>query len=482
MNRTGRRGSRPLVELVAWVALLAIVAASCSSDDDDAGGVGSQSAADGGSVDGAASGDDGAGDDGDGDGGSDGGTAAAGGDRVPIDSAVPVLDRGEIVAADLDGPSVELVTLQEDPYVGAAVYPRPDYEANPWSQWGQGIALGDGRVITAIGDHLGADANSYLYVYDPEARTLTQFADILSAIGHEPGSWGYGKIHSQMVDAGDGGVFFTTYYGSRRGINFGGSYDGDVLFRLDQATLDLQPITVPAPGHGVPSLATNGQGLIYGEAVDPLLDEDTYPAGGFFVYDATIGDVQQFAEDPRHEGFRNVMVDPAGTAWFAADGGGLFRYDPATEGIELTDIELPANLRASTLPDGDGTIYGITAEPWYLFAFEPDGSIRELGQASWYATSLALTPDQASFLYVPGAHGDSWRENTPVRAVDVTTGEQTDVVQLLDLVRDEFDLTLGGTYSITIDAGRNHAHIGFNAGPTEDSPWGEVVFVVVELP
>lgn len=395
---------------------------------------------------------------------------------------VPLLESGRTVPADLAGPGVELVTIQEEPFIGAAVYPRPDYEGNPWSQWGQGIALDDGRVITAIGDHLGADANSYLFVYDPEARTLTRFADVLSALDHEKGSWGYGKIHSQMVDAGDGGIYFTTYYGSRRGLSFDGTYQGDVLFRLDKATLDLQPVVIPVPRHGVPSLATDGNGLVYGEAVDPLLDDDTYPAGGFFVFDTAAGEILRFHEDPRHQVFRNIMVAENGTAWYAAEGESLFRYDPDSDRVEQSGIELAGPLRASTAPAGDGTIFGVTLEPYNLFAFDPDGEVRPLGQAVQYAASLALLPDESGVLYVPGAHGDSWEYESPLIAVDTETGEQTRIVELLEPIRDAFELTLGGTYSITIDPDRGHAHIGFNAGPTEDSPWGEVVFVVVELP
>jgi len=471
---SGSRWRRlPRVRIAGVLAVLVLIAAACSSGENSSERAGEVA---------------GGGDGGNGsveaESGADGESGAVGGDQAATDGSapVPLHDTGEAVGAELGGPASELVTLQDDPYVGVAVYPRPDYEANPWSQWGQGIALDDGRVITAIGDHLGADANSYLFVYDPEARTVTRFADVLSALDHSPGSWGYGKVHSQMVDAGDGGVYFTTYYGTRRGLSFDDSYQGDVLFRLDKETLELQPVAVPVPGFGVPSIASDGNGRIYGEAVDPLLDEDSYPQGGFFVYDTGEGSVTRFTEDERHEVFRNVMVQQDGTAWFAGDGGGLFRYDPAADEVELSDVRLTAALRASTTPASDGTIYGVTGEPWEFFAFEPGGEIRGLGAAQWYSASLALLPDESAFLYVPGAHGDSWFANSPLYAVDTSTGAQTTLVELLDPVRDEFGLVLGGTYSITVDPERNEAHIGFNAGPSEDDTWGEVVFVVVELP
>ncbi len=399
-----------------------------------------------------------------------------------LEFGLPVLAGGQTLSADLDGPRSEVTTLRESPYIGIAKLPRPDYEANPWSQWGQGIMLDDGRVISAIGDHLGADGNSYLFVYDPEDGTVTRFADVLSSLDHEDGSWGYGKVHSQMVDAGDGGIYFTTYYGTRSGLTFDGSYEGDVLFRLDTESLELTPIAVPVPGHGVPSLATDGAGLLYGEAVDPLLPEGRYPGGGFFVFDTTTGETTTFVENPEHAGFRSILVEADGRAMFARDGGGFFEFDPASDEVAGVDLGLGSELRAVTEPTSDGTVYGVTFDPYELFALDAGREVRELGEALWYSASLALLPDESGFLYVPGAHGDSSYDNTPLIAVDGTTGAQTRIVELFQMVKDEYDLVLGGTYSITVDPARNVAHIGFNAGRTVEDPWGEVMFLVVELP
>lgn len=463
------------------VAALSMLSAACSTDSDSAAETESgNTASDGDTETAGAVGDEtdaSSGDEADED-----GAVATARRRPVLNTDTPLLETGQVVAPELDGPTSELVTLADEPYIGAAVYPRPDYEANPWSQWGQGITLADGRVITAMGDHLGLDGNSYLFVYDPDDGTLTRFADVLGALDHESGSWGYGKVHGQMVDGGDGGIYFSTYWGSRRGLSFDGSYEGDVLFRLDAESLDLQPVVVPVPGFGIPSLAGDGLGHIYGEAVDPFLDRASYPGGGFFVYDVASGEVTTFQADPAHSGFRNVMVDQDGTAFYATDDGGLFTYDPLSEAISTSGIQLADRLRASTAPASDGTIYGVTDRPSFeLFALGPDGQLDALGSTPLYTTSLALLPDESGFLYVPGAHGQASRVGAPLIAVDPGSGEQTTLVELTDLIREEFGLVLGGTYSLTVDRDRGLAHIGFNAG-TADEPWGEVVFVVVELP
>ena len=399
-----------------------------------------------------------------------------------VDEQVGLLPGGRVVEPDLETHRVELTVLADDPLVAAAVYPRPDREGNPWSQWGQGIVVDDGRVVTAIGDHLGADGNSYLYVYDPQASTLARFADVLSALDHRPGGWGYGKIHSQMVDPGGDSVYFTTYWGTRRGLVYDEGYGGDVLFRLDKSTLALQPVAIPAPERGIPSLASNGAGLIYGEIVDPLVSDDLFPSGGFVVYDVTSGQVVRTAEDPVHDGFRNILVDEQGSAWFARDGGQLLRYDPAADETSEVDVDLGGMLRASTRPTADGTVFAVTQDPDRFLAIDPAGPVvRPLGEALGYTASIALLPDESGFLYVPGAHGRSATWGTPLIRVDGETGEQTVVVELADLLVDELGVTPGGTYSIVVDAEREVASVSLNAGTDPEEPWGEVVFVVVDL-
>lgn len=117
------------------------------------------------------------------------------------------------------GETVELTDLGEvdGAPVSAAVYPHPDYEGKPWSQWGQGMVGANGRFYySAIGDHLAKDG------YDPTSNTLTMIGDALSYVDHVPCTWGYGKIHSQMVPGPCGEIYFSTYWGSSRDLEFEG--------------------------------------------------------------------------------------------------------------------------------------------------------------------------------------------------------------------------------------------------------------------
>ena len=391
--------------------------------------------------------------------------------------------------AQPSGPSADAVTLQqgsgETPAVEAVVYPRPDYEGDPWSQWGQGLVLADGRFLSGIGDHLGRDGNSYLFAYDPERGQLTRFSDVLSRVGHAEGDWGYGKIHGQIVAGACGEAYVSTYWGTDQGIEFGGSYGGDLVLRLDTSTLELEPLGTPLPEHGIPSLAGPGSdGLVYGEAVVPAPDDPNgSKQGAFFAYDVTRNDVAFRADDERLNGFRNVIVSDDGTAYVSAAGGRLLVYEPGAEELRMHPEPLPGGfLRASTRPGPDGTVYGVTERPANLFALRPDGAIDDLGAAEGYTASVALDPDGSRFFYVPGAHGDSAElGGTPLIAVDTETGEHTTVVALNELAERELGLTLGGSYSVAVDPSGDRVYVGLNAGPDRNEPWGEVVLVVVDL-
>lgn len=385
-----------------------------------------------------------------------------------------------------DGPSAELVTLADGgdgPAVRGAVYPRPDYEGELWSQWGQGVVLDDGRFISAIGDHAGTDGNSFLYEYDPEADRLAQISDVQSLTDHQAGETGYGKIHAQMVLGPCGEVYAATYWGSHGDVAYGGNYRGDVLLRLDPDERTIENMGVILEEHGVPSMAGWAEGgLLYAEAANPELHDPQ--RGALAVLDMATGE-QVFAteDEESHRGFRAMAVDQDGGVMFSRDDGSLARWDPSTEEIGETDITLPGEfLRAATPPAPDGTVYAVTQDPDVLLAIGPDGELRELGEAAGYTASLAMAPDGSKLWYVPDAHGGAAESGTPVIEVDTQTGEQRTVVELDPLAREALGMSLGGTYNIGVDADGTTLYLGLNADePGSDNLFGEVVLVVVEL-
>jgi hypothetical protein len=393
--------------------------------------------------------------------------------------------------AAVQGPSAPLQPIGESGgvTVSAAVYPLPEGEGNPWSQWGQGVVLPDGRFVSALGDHLGRDGNSWFYEFDPATNTLTRTADVATALGHQPGDWGYGKVHAQMVLGPCDEVITASYWGTRTDIEIGGSYQGDHLLRYDPATHQISSLGVPIPAFGIPSLAISpDRRWIFGEAVDsssPTEDD----SGSFFVADATTGEVTFRDDSPDHTGFRSMLVTPAGEALYAAGGGSLFGFTPGTDAPRRLDGVLPGDkLRAASATAPDGTAYGITVEPDALFRLAPDGTVTDMGPIEGYTASLALSPDGSTLYYMAGAHGDAYTAGAPLMAVDTATGEHRTVVELQDLVGDALDLRVGGTYDVAVDPGGKRIYMGVNAGPAdpssedEDDTFGTIVLVVIDLP
>jgi len=381
------------------------------------------------------------------------------------------------------GVEAEVVQEQtaETPGVALVMYPRLDYEGKPWSQWGQGMATADGKFYSGLGDHHGADGNSFIYEYDPDSLTLTPIVDVLATVPHEPGAWGFGKIHAQMVMGGCGEIYVATYWGSRRGLTFTNGYEGDILLRLDPATRSTTNVGVILPEHGVASMAAAPDGsLVYAEAADPFGEK----VGSFVVLDPLTGEEIFSDDDPSHGGYRSIAVAADGSAYITWNDSGLARYDPVTNTLEETEAIMPGGLlRAATVPDADGRIYAVSRDPAMFFAIEPDGTITELGPAAGYTTSMALAPDGEHFYYVPDAHGGAWESGTPLIAVDTTTGESEVVVELNPLVEVLYGLQAGGTYNVVVSTDGSTVFVGLNAGdPATRDSFGEVVLAVVTLP
>lgn len=405
-------------------------------------------------------------------------TTTPGSSECDLPSGKPFIETDTVELADLG--EVDGVRVR------GAVYPHPDYEGRPWSQWGQGIVVSDGRFFSAIGDHHAEDGNSYIYEYDPSTNTLTTVGDVLSYVDHVPGTWGYGKIHSQMVPGPCGEIYFSTYWGSFRDIAFDGNYTGDILFRLDPFQRTLQPLGVPVEFHGQASMAAAPQfDVVYGEAVDPVgMDTEDVNRGPLFVYDVLAEEVVYTSPDEPHDGYRSILVDSSGVAYYSIGDGALQTYDPASGESQAHPDRIPGEtLRAVTAPGPDGSVFGVTEDPDVLFAMRPDGSFEELGEALDYTASVALAPDGSRFYYMPGAHGDAPDWGSPLISVDTTSGEQTVVAEVNSLVEEGLGYTVGGTYNIAVSADGGTVFMGVNVGPEgDDETFGEVVLLVLDLP
>jgi hypothetical protein len=379
----------------------------------------------------------------------------------------------------------EVVTVVDVPgsdlTIRAVTYPHPDYEGNPWSEWGQGIVV-DGRYYSAIGDHLGAEGNSYIYEFDPETGSLTRIADVASIVGETSNDWGHGKIHAQMVAGPCGEIYAATYWGTRRGIE-SVDYSGGVLIRIDPGSRTVANLGAPIPGFGIPSMASWPEGgLVYGEAADPNQPTGTN-AGPFFVYDVATGEVIFADDDTAHTGFRSIAVGPDGRAYVTFGEGSLSVYDPGSNSL-VDSVSIPGGrLRAATAPTSDGVVYAATDRPDAFFSIEPDGSVAQLGAPEGYTASMVYDEGKGLVYSVPGAHGDGYSFGTPIVELDPDSGAQSDMVELAPLIEGALGLRVGGSYGIAFDETTGRLFLTLNAGgPNDRDTFGEVVLVEVTVP
>lgn len=386
----------------------------------------------------------------------------------PVPSGIPWQEEETV--------TLEPIASDGEIEVYAAEYPLPGPTEGLWSQWGQGVVAADGRHFSAVGDHLGRDGNSWFFVYDPERRELTRFADVLSLVPHQQGAWGYGKVHAQMGLDGCGTVWATTYWGSRRNLRYGNGYEGDRLIsiRPDGETIaDHGPI---AGRYGMPTLTiAPGGRMLVASGVDPEKE-----GGVLVVYDTISGEVRYLVDDPRQDGFRALAVDPdTGGVLYSVGDRRLAQLDPATGEIGEADLVLPGRvLRAATEPTPEGYWFGVSNDDPALFTVRDD-RLETLGDPDGYTTSLAMAPDGERIFWLPDAHGGAWKEGAVIRAMDTATGGEAEVISLRRPFADRLGLLPGGTYSMVYDQGR--LIVGVNASPLDDdSGFGTVIMVVIE--
>ncbi|MGI9421328.1 MAG: hypothetical protein ACR2RA_26160, partial [Geminicoccaceae bacterium] len=349
------------------------------------------------------------------------------------------------------------VTTVEGPNgitVDFVAHPLPPYPGNPWSHWGEGLLASDGRYYTAIGDHLGPDGNSFLYDYDPASGTLRAIGDVLHAYGvHDKGAWGYGKVHGRISEDPCGLLYFSTYWGTRRGgLTYAGSYQGDLLMRYDPASQQLISLGAPMPKMGTPSTQMWSEGgLFYGEANHPATRRDNiWPKGKlFWVYD--LAEQKVVFQSERlidHGSGREIALDRDGRAYYSGAGRDLLRYDPKTNAeARIATFPHDGKLRASTRPAPDGKIFMTTNKERRAYLFDPEtASLKDLGGLPGDAASLALSPSGEEAYFTPGAHGQGREIGFPLMAID-REGAMRTIVELGPLIEAAGGPYPAGTYS-----------------------------------
>jgi hypothetical protein len=362
-----------------------------------------------------------------------------------------------------------------------------------WSNWGDGCLASNGKYYTSIGDHLGKDATSYVYEYDPATLILRRIVDVMQAIGQALGLFGHGKIHAGIHEGADGWLYFATYWGKPKEVDaaFEKGYPGSLLLRYDPRSGRTESLGAPVPKQGLPASHFDRQrGLLYFHAVYK---------GNVAVYDLNARKLKFLGGGDESAAQRTFLSDRSGRVYFSAVDGTLSYYDPQTNQLGKTKVRLPASpgakkaetgkadsLRAASRPGKDGVVYGMT-QAGRLFSFDPEKLVvKDLGPnfgKGEYTAVMVLSPDEKYLYYAPGAHGSGNKSGTPVLQYEIATGRRKVLAFLAGPLEQKYGYRIGGTYNLQIDATGERLFFTFNGAPVSDrGTFGQPCVAVVQVP
>src|SRR5262249_34209679 len=136
--------------------------------------------------------------------------------------------------------------------------------------WGDGCFASNGKYYTSVGDHLGTDATSRVYEYDPVLKTLRLRVDLAVALRQMLGRFGHGEVHSGMHEGPGRWLDFATYWGKPKQLDaaFEKGYPGSVLMRYHPKSGKVENLGAIVPKQGLPASHYDGKrGLLYFHAV-----------------------------------------------------------------------------------------------------------------------------------------------------------------------------------------------------------------------
>jgi hypothetical protein len=144
------------------------------------------------------------------------------------------------------------------------------------------------------------------------------------------------------------------------------------------------------------------------------------------------------------------------------------RYDPRNDRVTRLAVRIPGDgmLRAASRVDKDGIAYGISKDG-VVFAFDTNSErVKEIARAfvagKLYTAVCRLDPSDTYLYYVPGAHGRSGETGTPVIQFNVKTRRCKVLAFLNEIVRQQKNYNLGGTYGIALSDDGSQLFVSFN--------------------
>jgi hypothetical protein len=375
------------------------------------------------------------------------------------------------------------------PTIDFLFYPGQTYAGNPWSNWGDSLAVG-GKYYASIGDHRAPAGNAFVYEYDPATKKFRLLVDLRKLLDLPEGHYTPGKIHTRLDLGDDGRLYFATHRGSTKVTTDEYHYQGDWIIRCDPATAKSEVVAHgPVPKHCIPAGVLDPKRLIFygGTAAGTGKEGEGIQ---FFAYDVKAKKVLYAGPD----GPSRYMLFARSTGrlyYVPGNGEGpLMRYDPEAGGGPVK-IDAKLGLRAATQETPQGYVYtvsfgqGRTDAPLWSFNVKTEKS-EELGPAAvgsvGYIASLDADPTGRYLYYIPGAHGASDADGSPVVQFDVKTRQKKVIAFLHPFYKEKYGCALKGTYSSAVDPKGDKLYVTWNVSRGTGKAWDCCALTVIHIP
>jgi hypothetical protein len=401
----------------------------------------------------------------------------------------------------------EIAVAQTPPVLEFGILPGQTQPARLWSSWGDAACAG-GNFYASIGDHGAPHGTALLYEINPARKTMKMVVEVNRAAGlTDTTKYAPGKIHSPLLDGGDGRLYFFGFRGSAAQTTSELGYTGDPLLRFDPATGATEDLgaAIPynsvaaawlyQPAHTIYALGDHGRSMP--EARDQ-----------FYAYDLRSRKLI-FSGGPAPLMARALIVAPDGRAYYstALPGTGrpanrktkdkgerpvgvLARYDPRANEVALTGVRVPGNgvLRAASRVNAQGVAYGISQDG-VIFSFDTRSErVKEIATATFagpgYTAVCKLDSTGRYLYYVPGAHGGSAKYDTPVFQLDTRTGKRKVLAFLNGYFRRQLSYNLGGTFGLALSDDGSQLFMSWNGRPLggKNDDFGQCAVMIMHIP
>jgi hypothetical protein len=408
--------------------------------------------------------------------------------QLPGGESIITLQQPELLKAPAGFPG-DVAIAKAQPTVDFMFFPGQDYPGNPWSIWGDSLAA-NGKYYASIGDHLAPAGNAFVFEYDPATKSLRRLVDIRKTLSLPDGHYTPGKIHGRLDLGSDGWLYFSTHRGSTRVTTDEFHYKGDWIMRCDPATGKTEVVAQgPVPKHCIPCSVVDPKRMIFYGGTAPGTGKDGEGVH-FFAYDLKARKVLYSGPDGPARAM--VLAKSTGRVYYTAgkgEGGPLMRYDPDLGGAP-EKIAGSIGIRAATEETPDGYVYTVSSGQGsakaMLYRFNAKSEqIEELGPAAVasqnYITSIDADPTGRFLYYIPGAHGGSEKDGSPVIQFDVKTRKKKVIAFLHPLTAERFGSTLKGTFSSAVDPAGDKLYVTWN-NSRGSKVWDSCVLTVIHIP